>query len=39
LAFENDVDALLRLRNFVNYLPLSNKEQAPIRKSEDPADR
>jgi propionyl-CoA carboxylase beta chain len=39
LAFENDVDALLRLRNFVNYLPLSYKEQAPIRKSEDPADR
>lgn len=39
LAFENDVDALLRLRSFMNYLPLSNKEQAPVRKSDDPADR
>jgi propionyl-CoA carboxylase beta chain len=39
LAFENDVDALLRLRSFMNYLPLSNKDQAPIRQSDDPADR
>jgi propionyl-CoA carboxylase beta chain len=39
LAFENDVDALTRLRSFMNYLPLSNKEQAPIIKSNDPADR
>lgn len=39
LAFENDVDALLQLRSFMNYLPLSNKEQAPVRASTDPADR
>ncbi len=39
LAFENDVEALLMLRRFVNYLPLSNKERPPIRPSADPADR
>jgi len=39
LAFENDVDALLMLRRFFNYLPLSNKEKPPVRPSPDPADR
>jgi propionyl-CoA carboxylase beta chain len=39
LAFENDVDALLMLRRFVNYLPLNNKEKAPIRPTPDPAER
>ncbi len=39
LAFENDVDALLMLRRFVNYLPLNNKEKAPHRETHDPADR
>ncbi|MBI5784560.1 MAG: acyl-CoA carboxylase subunit beta [Rhodocyclales bacterium] len=39
LAFENDVDALLMLRRFFNYLPLNNKEKAPIRATTDPADR
>ena len=39
LAFENDVDALMRLRAFMNFLPSSNREQAPIRVSTDPADR
>ena len=39
LAFENDVDALLMLRRFVNYLPLNNKEKPPIRPTADPADR
>jgi propionyl-CoA carboxylase beta chain len=39
LAFENDVDALLMLRRFFNYLPLNNKENAPIRATTDPADR
>jgi propionyl-CoA carboxylase beta chain len=39
LAFENDVDALIRLRYFMGFLPTSNKDQAPIRRSDDPADR
>ncbi|MDP3030955.1 MAG: acyl-CoA carboxylase subunit beta, partial [Rhodocyclaceae bacterium] len=39
LAFENDVEALLMLRRFFNYLPLNNKEKAPIRPTPDPAER
>ena len=39
LAFENDVEALLMLRRLYNYLPLSNREKAPVRRSGDPADR
>jgi propionyl-CoA carboxylase beta chain len=39
LAFENDVDALLMLRRFFNYLPLNNKEKPPVRPTTDPADR
>lgn len=39
LAFENDVEALLMLRRFFNYLPLSNREKPPIRPSGDPATR
>jgi len=39
LAFENDVDALLMLRRFVNYLPLNNREKPPVRHTDDPADR
>ena len=39
LAFENDVDALLMLRRLYNYLPLNNREKAPVRPSADPADR
>ncbi|KAG8445564.1 hypothetical protein GDO86_010367 [Hymenochirus boettgeri] len=38
-AFENDIDALLNLREFFNYLPLSNKDPAPIRECQDPSDR
>uniref|UniRef100_A0AAR2L1N6 Propionyl-CoA carboxylase beta chain, mitochondrial n=1 Tax=Pygocentrus nattereri TaxID=42514 RepID=A0AAR2L1N6_PYGNA len=38
-AFENDVDALLSLREFFNFLPLSNKDPAPIAESHDPSDR
>ena len=38
-AFENDVDALLAVRELLNYLPLSNKDQAPIRACDDPWDR
>ena len=39
LAFENDVEALLMLRRFFNYLPLNNREKAPTLRSGDPADR
>ena len=39
LAFENDVEALLMLRRLYNYLPLNNREKAPIRPSADPATR
>ena len=39
LAFENDVEALMMLRRLYNYLPLNNREKAPGRPSNDPADR
>ena len=39
MAFENDVEALLMLRRLYNYLPLNNREKAPVRHSGDPADR
>ena len=39
LAFENDIEALLLLRRFFNYLPLNNREKPPLRPSGDPADR
>src|SRR5712675_1109178 len=39
LAFENDVDALLQLRRFVDFLPSNNREKAPLRPTLDPADR
>ena len=39
MAFENDVEALMMLRRLYNYLPLNNREKAPVRKSNDPADR
>ena len=35
-AFENDVDALLNLREFFNYLPLNNTEPSPVRACDDP---
>uniref|UniRef100_A0A673MTM6 Propionyl-CoA carboxylase beta chain, mitochondrial n=1 Tax=Sinocyclocheilus rhinocerous TaxID=307959 RepID=A0A673MTM6_9TELE len=38
-AFENDVDALLNLRDFFNFLPLSNKDPAPVTECHDPRDR
>jgi propionyl-CoA carboxylase beta chain len=39
LAFENDVDALLMLRRLFNYLPLNNRDKAPVRRGDDPAER
>ena len=38
-AFENDIDALLKIRDLFNYLPLSNKDASPMRVCDDPADR
>jgi propionyl-CoA carboxylase beta chain len=38
-AFENDIDALLQLRRFVDFLPTSNREQPPVRATADPAER
>ncbi|XP_072896920.1 propionyl-CoA carboxylase beta chain, mitochondrial [Hemitrygon akajei] len=38
-AFENDIDALLNLREFFNYIPLNNKDPAPVRECQDPCDR
>jgi len=37
-AFENDVEALLMLRRFFNYLPLNNREKAPVRLDPDGGD-
>ena len=39
LAFENDVEALLQLRRFIDFLPSSNREKAPLRETPDPVDR
>ncbi len=39
LAFENDVEALLMLRRFFNYIPANNREKAPYRPTQDPVDR
>jgi propionyl-CoA carboxylase beta chain len=39
LAFENDVEALIELRRFIDLLPASNRARAPHRQSWDPADR
>ncbi|HVG82579.1 MAG TPA: acyl-CoA carboxylase subunit beta [Methylomirabilota bacterium] len=39
LAFENDVEALLELRHFVDFLPSSNRSGVPIRPTDDPGDR
>jgi propionyl-CoA carboxylase beta chain len=38
-AFENDVEALLQLRRFMDFMPLSNKEKPPVIANSDPADR
>jgi propionyl-CoA carboxylase beta chain len=38
-AFENDVEALLELRRFVDFLPASNRVEPPRRPTSDPRDR
>jgi len=39
LSFPNDVEALLSLRRFMDFLPSNNREQPPIKPSDDPFDR
>jgi len=39
LAFENDVEALLMVRRFFNFLPSNNRESPPSRPGTDPAER
>lgn len=38
-AFENDVEALLRTRRFMAYLPASNRDNPPMVPTDDPVDR
>src|SRR6201991_4758562 len=38
-AFEDDIEALLAARDFVDFLPASNREPVPERPSDDPWDR
>jgi propionyl-CoA carboxylase beta chain len=38
-AFANDVVAMKKVREFIDYLPLSNRADAPVRQSDDPIDR
>eukprot|EP01114_Cavostelium_apophysatum_P008705 TRINITY_DN2142_c0_g1_i1.p1 TRINITY_DN2142_c0_g1~~TRINITY_DN2142_c0_g1_i1.p1 ORF type:complete len:545 (+),score=151.11 TRINITY_DN2142_c0_g1_i1:84-1718(+) len=39
LAFENDIDAIARLREFMDFLPASNKQPPPTRSTHDRRDR
>ena len=39
LAFENDVEALLQLRRFIDFLPPSNREKPPSRPGWDSPER
>ncbi|KAJ6230989.1 propionyl-coa carboxylase beta chain [Anaeramoeba flamelloides] len=38
-AFENDIETLLKAREFFDFLPLSNKDSVPVRKTSDPRTR
>src|SRR5215472_8199694 len=39
LAFANDIEALIELRRFIDFLPASNRAQPPVRPTTDPSDR
>jgi len=39
LAFENDVETLLEIRRFFEFLPSSNREKPPIKPTPDSPDR
>ncbi|MDP3175657.1 MAG: acyl-CoA carboxylase subunit beta [Phenylobacterium sp.] len=38
-AFENDLEALTQVRRLIDFLPLSNREKPPVRKSFDDVSR
>src|SRR5210317_906946 len=38
-AYENDVEMLMMVRRFINYLPSSNRDKAPYRPTPDPVGR
>ena len=38
-AFENDAEALLQMRRFMDFLPANNREAPPLRDTDDPAER
>ena len=38
-AYDDDVEALLMLRRFINYLPANNREQPPFRPTPDQPER
>ncbi len=39
LAFDNDVEALLQVRRFFDFLPLNAGEKPPVRQCSDPVNR
>jgi len=39
MAFDNDVEALLILRRFLNFLPANNRQKPPVWPCNDPAGR
>src|SRR5690242_3791324 len=39
LAFENDVEAMIEQRRFIDFMPASNRAQPPLRPTSDPSDR
>jgi len=39
LAFATDAEAILQVRRFLEFLPASNREPAPVRPTKDSADR
>ncbi|WP_419828159.1 acyl-CoA carboxylase subunit beta [Sphingomonas sp.] len=39
VAFDNDVDALLAARDFIDFLPADNRSGVPCRPTDDPWDR
>lgn len=38
-AYENDVETLMMVRRFINYLPANNREKPPYRPTSDNPDR
>ena len=38
-AYDNDVETLMMVRRFINYLPSNNREKAPYRPTPDKPDR